>query len=211
VHPGLLIGLQKLSKEAVLETFMAIEHPNWEPLALLAGEVFATIGALYEAIQAAFDALPDAAITGANQVTRSPGLFAIKTKADTTRAIARIRMQGEGTQEVPNPGGVLAHYYRFAEIWHERELVQVDAHRWTYTGAAVPFPGNILPMPPVPSGGFPQSHDFNVIYSDLLRLLQAAWQSGGPLSAAVGKMGDLAEPARQLIRQSVGPSFLFLP
>src|SRR5690349_6918247 len=51
VHPGLVIGLQKLSKDVVLNTFMAVERPNWEPLALARGEVFATIGALYEAIQ----------------------------------------------------------------------------------------------------------------------------------------------------------------
>ncbi len=212
VRPGLVVGLQKLSKDAVLKTFMEVEHPDWQPLALVAGEAFATIGALYEAVEAAFDALPPGTITGARQVVRGARLFAIETAADAKTAIDRIRAQGEGTRDVPDPQGVMAHYYRFAEIWHGHELVKVGPKSWTFAGPAVPFPddADILPMTPAPAGGSPESRDFDLLYSDLLRTLQSAWGSGGGLGGAVDKMLPLTDSARALMKHSLGPSFAFL-
>lgn len=213
VRPALDVGLEPLSKQLVLTKFMEIEHPDWEPLALFAGEVFATIGALYAAIREAFDQLPDAEITGAHQVTRGSRLFAIRNKDDARRAIDRIRIQGEGTKEQPDPNGELAHYYRFAELWHGNRLIPVGPAKWAYQGAPVAFPkeDEVLPMTPVPAGGFPESHAFDQLYSDLLRALQAVWESGGSLSDAVDAMSALGDPARELMRNRLGPSFLFLP
>src|SRR5262249_12435816 len=126
-------------------------------------------------------------------------------------AIELIRMQGEGTRDVPDPGGTLAHYYRLLEIVLGKTLVHVGVRKWTATGDPVPFPPdtNILPMTPLPAGA-PESRPFDLAYSDVLRALQRAWDGADDIETAVGMMFALGERARDLMRRSLGPTFTFV-
>ncbi len=219
VRPELVVGLQGLTKDVVKDVFMQIEYPEFGPIALIAGETYPTIGAFYDAILAAFQLLPPGSITGARQLTSGGvGLYTITSLADADKAIKEIKEQGEGTRQSPEQGGFgsgLAHYYTFAEIYHERTLVQGKDGRWTYTGTPIPFP-DVYPMAQVPAGGYPQSQDFDKAFSAMLGNLQAAWSNGdqSQLSAAVQAMRTLSEPARALMqiplpdrRGTYGPDF----
>ena len=71
-------------------------------------------------------------------------------------------------------------------------------------------------MSPVPEGGYPESRDFDRLFSAMLANLQDAWANGdqAKLSAGVGKMRSLGDAARSLMRQPLpggqgnfGPSF----
>ena len=223
VHPGLTVQLAGLTCSA-LETFMEIELPESGPIAFDKGMTFPTIGAFYDAVLAAFGNLPAGAITGQRQliVSDSPvDLFAIEGLADAEKAITTIKQQGEGTSASPvgdpgDPAGTdnLAHYYKFAEIYHGHKLIPVGTG-FKYEGDAIPF-ADVFPMAPVPPGGYPvESKDFDTAYASVLNQLQAAWAtSGGTLDPAIGAMFTLRDPAVQLMQQprpdgvgNFGPDF----
>src|SRR5205085_9320393 len=89
----------------------------------------------------------------------------------------------------------------------------------------LPFPvsDEIYNMAPVPEHGYPGiSDEFDQAYSDVVRLLDLAWSSGGSesLREAIDAMLTLKAPATALMdkpRQppfgpgNFGPSFRFLP
>jgi hypothetical protein len=220
VLPGLTVRLEKLSQELVRDVFMAVEAPDWPGVVgLFAGETYATIGAFYAAVQAAFDALDPAALTGQRQLTRGAALFAIPDKDAARKAIRTIREQGEGTPQTPlNPGNKPAHYYKFGEIVRGREAVATP-DGWKYQGNPVPFPAEVFDMAPVPAGGYAKSHDFDARYTGLLASLQKAWADGdaAALDAAFDAMYELGDLARGLMQQPLpagggnyGPSFLIV-
>ena len=165
VRPSVRVALSGLTKETLLHTFMEIEFPESGPIASLTGETFPTIGAFYNAIAAALAQLPDSAITNQHQLKSSSlGLFAITSPADAQRAIALIEHQGEGTSQSPfavGSDGELAHFYRFAEIWHEHRLQAGSDGTFKFDGDALPFP-ETFPMAEVPADGYPESHDFDI-------------------------------------------------
>lgn len=163
IHGGLTVGLRKLSRRLVADTFLAIEEPE-RPLdipvrqpavqrfAALPGVEdddagYATIGQFYAAIAEAIRRLGNDAFTGDphHQVVDATWfptdqLFPVHRVKDAVRAIEVIVEQGEGTHTSPDdPEGEPAHYYRFAEIVHGRSLVR-DASStvgWAYAGAPV--------------------------------------------------------------------------
>jgi len=200
VHPGLMISLQGLNRDS-LTTFMEIEKPDFTPIvtALHLGETYATIGAFYQAIEAAFAALQPGDVTGAKQVAIA-GVTAVTDVASAVAAIRKIREEGEGTPQVPGtpfastPGTKLAHYYRFGEIYHGKRAVQTP-EGWKYRGEPVLFP-ETYPVAVVPKGGYAESLEFDKLYTRMLGLLQEAWTNGdrGPVSDAIdimrGEMGD---------------------
>ncbi|MGH3601894.1 MAG: ferritin-like domain-containing protein, partial [Pseudonocardiaceae bacterium] len=223
VHPGLTIQLAGLSCEA-LETFMQVELPESGPIAFHHGMTFPTIGAFYDAVLAAFGNLPAGTITGQRQLSLSDSpvdLFAIESLADAEKAITTIKQQGEGTSTSPvgdpgDPAGTdnLAHYYKFAEIYHGHKLIPVGA-RFKFEGDAIPFP-DVFPMAPVPPEGYPvESKDFDTTYTSVLDKLQAAWKTpAGKLGPAVVAMLTLGDLAVQLMQQprpdgtgNFGPDF----
>jgi hypothetical protein len=219
VRPSVRVALSGLTKEVLSGTFMEIEYPEEGPVARAVGETFPTIGAFYTAIAGAFAKLPPGAITGARQLTSSGvGLFKINTPADAQKAISQIKQQGEGTTQSPlavDFGGELAHYYRFAEIWHERRLVRNAGGEWKFEGDPLPFP-DTYPMAEVPLGGYPESLAFDTLYTEVLHKLQAAWTTGSQaqLGSAVSAMFALSDPARTLMQMprpsgggTFGPSF----
>src|SRR5205823_6490425 len=99
---------------------------------------------------------------------------------DATKAIMRIKEQGEGTAQSPvgdpgvaPPADNLAHYYQFAEIWHGHRLVDNNGV-FEFTGDPIPFP-DVFPMAVVPPEGYgAETADFNLRYKSLLDALQAA-------------------------------------
>jgi hypothetical protein len=219
VRPGLIVRLQGLTKEVIADTFMKIEYPEAGPIAMSLGQSFPTIGAFYDAIWDAFQQLPASAITGKRQlVSQGAGLFRILSMADVERAIKQIKQQGEGTAQSPEAAGSsgeLAHYYKFAEMYHSRTLVKAPDGFWKYEGDPIAFPA-VYPMVPVPPEGYPESHDFDVQFSAVLGKLQNAWATGTQsiLGEAIGLMFSLSDLARTLMQQPLpggggtyGPSF----
>jgi hypothetical protein len=229
VHPELTsITPQALSKDLVLQVFMKIEEPGWTPLVtgLAAGVSYKTIGAFYQAVLDAFGKLNDTTdFNKRPQLTKGARLFPITSKADAKKAIDLIRLQGEGTPQTPDKTNTEpAHYYEFAQIWHEKKVALKNG-QWIYDPSQpFPFPAVIYPMAPVPEGGYAKAKDFDGQYSDLLRALEAAWKADNVtkgqqwLGKAITLMYDLADPARTLMQTPLpggsgnfGPSFQFIP
>ncbi|MFC9502322.1 ferritin-like protein [Streptomyces sp. NPDC057002] len=245
VRPDLTVSLRGLTKSS-LDMYARIEEPD-HPIAKAATDT--SIGAFYSAVLAAFREHPEL-ITGAHQLTRNMAhhgqgnsIVAIRSLADAEAAIAVIKEQGEGTSaspENPHPGdaGELAHFYVFREIYHGRKLVRtaVNPDRWEFVGDQIPMP-NCRPMATVPSGGWGTTgasapdadtrrllDECNLAYSEMLRLLEAAWQADLPakakelLNKAVGQMFSLQQSAPTLMDrplpggtgQTYGPEFRYV-
>jgi len=213
VRPELTVYLAGLSKEYLLRVYMQIEYPEAGPIVLALGRTFPTIGAFYDAILVAFRQL-SSHITGENQLERrirGNKVFAIRAIEDVERAISDIKEQGEGTSQSPLAdefGDELAHYYKFAEIWHGNELVQRNG-TWQYAGDPIPFP-DVHKMSAIPEGGYvnPPSQvqqalqDFDQQYTTVLNLLQSAWarHSLPDLNQAVSVMRDLQDLATAIMQ-----------
>jgi rubrerythrin len=210
VRPDLTVYISGLTPEFIKDVCMGIEAPEGDAAA---GESYESVGAFYEAIGEAF-ATVDPPLTGENQMALDIGtnsLYAISTVDDAQRAISEIKEQGEGTSASPGAsdfGGELPHYYRFAEIYHGKRLIQVDG-KWDYAGDPVPFP-DAYPMARVPEGGWPNAsmgvqkllHSFEGLFWTLLTNLHNAWTTDNvdEVWEAVKNMADLKIPAQQLMR-----------
>jgi hypothetical protein len=232
VAPTLTVYLAGLSTTYLHDVCMAIEEPEGGPIAtatLQAG--FATIGQFYDAIAATI-VLIKPTFTGKNQMSSNIASDAvvspINTQQDALTAIDTIKQQGEGTKQSPDEAAgssTLAHYYKFAEIYNGKTLVQVDG-KWEYAGDPIPFP-DVWPMATVPAGGWQNAPSdvaallkaANTAYTSLLDNLQKAWQNGDPnaLNNAINDMFDLETPAQKLMTISGapgggnwGPDFLYL-
>lgn len=217
VRPELTVRLQGLTREYVDQVYIQIEYPEQEPTA----KSLPTIGSFYNAVLDCFKNLVNSGqvtITGQNQLTSNVagGVYEIKTLADVENAITEIVEQGEGTLKTPethphdfghHASKELAHYYKFAEIYHGRQLVQVNG-QWKYEGKEIPFP-ETYPMAVVPKGGYPNvSSDFDELYSQLLGNLHDAWNGGGrsKLGQAVGIMFQLGTLAAELMGTAIDPN-----
>src|SRR5262249_448427 len=111
---------------AALDTFIAIEKPEFPPVALLAARIFPTIGDFYDAISKAFQSLQPP-IAPIHQVANSrTGAFLITSVADALKAVNQIKEQGGGRERSRFGGDLdfndLAHYYRFKEIREGHKL-----------------------------------------------------------------------------------------
>jgi hypothetical protein len=212
VRPNLTIYLAGLTRQMVKEVFMEIEYPQSGPIAFATSTTFTTIGEFYDAVRAAFVANPGA-ITGAKQLSANAPLlgqlFPIQSLDDVNKAIDEIKEQGEGTTQSPTAvdfGGEIAHYYKFGEIYHGKELVKNAQGQWNYEGNPVPFP-EVFPVGRVPVDGYPDLPDavaFDKKYTQLLRQLEAAWTTGdqGQLDDAMfTTMPQLPGPARRLMQR----------
>jgi hypothetical protein len=225
VNPALTVSIRKLSRSQ-LETFLEIEKPDFAPIMPLeAAEEYATIGAFYNAIQSAFQKLPAEAYKNERQIVLG-ALFAITDFSTVEAAIGMIKKQGEGTEQAPeqdvNVGDdELAHYYRFRELLWGHRFVQNDAGQWI-NGDVIPFP-EVYNMADIPAGGYKESRDFDVLYTDLLNSLQKVWETGDKdefNNNAVGLMFSLEEGAKALMQTPIdpndpekgnfGPSFLLI-
>ncbi len=243
VESGLIVPLQPFSKQLVHDVFMKIEEPE-NPLEFPVEELLAvapplTIGQFYAAIAEQLKAAGDDIFTGdpARQVTHDLGieeLVAITDLASALAAIETIVEQGEGTTQTPtDDDGALAHYYRFAEIFHGRRLVANPAappdappdERYHYAGAEIPFDAGgvraLVTNPgPYRAGSAAAYADasFNYAYTSLLKSLHATFNGApGELMAAVGLMESCKQQALDLGTlpagggKLAGPSFRWQP
>lgn len=233
VKKGFMISLTAYSK-AQLEKFLEIELPNHTPIELTEpkDEEFRTIGEFYEAIKEAFKNLDPTDFTGERQLTGG-GLFdKISNLNDVENAIEKIQRQGEGTpmspEEVENIAD-LAHFYRFRELIRGHKFIRnpemTSPDIWIDDPAPlqVPTAADVFPMAEIPPGGFPESRDFDLTYTELLNTLQRAWETGDDSiwnDAIYGLMAELTEKARDLMQIPIdendsckgtfGPSFLLI-
>jgi Ferritin-like len=221
INPNLTVELRGLSDDA-LDKFMAIELPENGSIVesasatmMALNEEFSTIGAFYTAILEAFERLQPQ-LSATNQKERLGfGLVKITDLVGVRDAIGTIKRQGEGANGLPEDHqNDLAHFYRFGELRFRKTLKQDAAGKWHFNGDDVDFPGVHL-MAVVPEGGY-RSEDvsspevqtlletFDRNYSNMLELLQAAWQ-GGSLGSAVGAMRSLKQPAVELMTKEIAP------
>jgi hypothetical protein len=240
VETGLQVSLKKLSREHVHDTFMVIEEPEDRlnfPTARLAAAPDLTIGQFYALIRAQ---MPTATFPGdpAKQITHAmmPDVFAVTDADSAIAAIDLIVEQGEGTKTSPLDGdaeGDLAHFYRFAEIWHERKLVKnpdpdlPPDKQYSYTGDPIPIdPAGVRDAAENPqrSSFEPGSQalalfdNFNYTYTSLLKSLHTTFNgTPGDLDSAIGLMESCKEQALALTAIELpgggraGPGFLWQP
>lgn len=211
IHEDLPVALEPLSRDLLLNTFMAIE----EPVAHVVDDSefvpsgSTLIGDFYDKIQQAFEARTPALSTTrqVNLSSLSNGPFKMASLDDVRKGIDLIKRQGEGTAAAPfeasNPDE-LAHFYQFGEMAHGHRLTRIAP--FTYSGEDVVMPGVRAVAPD--DGTQPQASEFNQLYSDMLGDLERAWDGTGPLGAAVGKMIELGGVAEQLFQGGVGPGFI---
>lgn len=243
VESGLCVHLKRFSLDHVHNTFMVIEEPE-DPLnfpTALAAEERVTIGEFYTRIEKKIEELGQGIFTGdpGRQVTGGfppAELFPVTDVPSATKAIELIKQQGEGTTTSPlDPEHELAHYYRFAEIWHGHKLVPVHDpppgtppdQRYRYDGAVIPFDAaKVLPAIPNPlASKYPPSSaahylndNFNYAYTSLLKALHITF-NGRPnkLDAAIALMHSTRELAMEMMsvpfsdEGNAGPSFEYQP
>jgi hypothetical protein len=193
VNPDLEITLRRLTPSQ-LKVFMDIEYPEGGPITLVAARTFETIGAFYEALLKAFEAI-DPPLDVQNQrndmLTPDFTLFRVANLHDVRRAINLIRRQGEGSKCSPEETpGVLAHFYRFREVYvGAKYILDPDTKTWGHTGPPVDMPP-VWPMADIPGGGYEQSdvpfpsvwaniQQFDVTYTQLLGQLEQLWLDPG--------------------------------
>jgi hypothetical protein len=231
VRPELEVWLAGFSRAMVRAVYMEIEFPEAGPIADVAARAaahtFPTIGDFYDAILNAIAQLPETAYTGERQLSvpglgSTDGVFPITSYPDAKRAITTIKHQGEGTRKSPSEDGDindLAHYYRFAEIYHGHQLIKKKGE-WVFEGDVVPLP-TAYPMAEVPQGGYgDRTKDFNTKFTFVVNALQATWEraDGGPcFKKARQGMGVLEQAAVCLMKQAIpdgsgnfGPDFQYL-
>lgn len=242
VEDSLIVPLAPLSKQLLLDVFMVIEEPEQTVDGTDPPPDGMTIGQFYENIKAEIVALGQGGqniFTGdpAKQlVTGFPELQnqGVTDQASALAAIDMIIAQGEGNSTSPlDPEHELAHYYKYAEIYHGRKLIpnpdasQAATTPWVFAGHPIAFdPAGVYPVITNPSPasyqGKPRLQDlnqtFNAAYSDLLRKLHQVF-NGQPdwLGPALLTMQGLKAQAQLLMTQDVvpgqtaGPTFQYLP
>jgi rubrerythrin len=242
VESQLTVPLSALTLDLVENVFMVIEEPE-DPLEFPTLELAAdvTIGQFYEQIAEQLRAAGEEIFTGdpGRQVGHDLGieeLVAITDLPGALTAIETIVEQGEGTTQKPTDDqGELAHYYRFAEIFHGHRLVAVagvapDAppdEQYAYDGPSIPFDAGgvrslvLNPTTTSYAEGTPARYandTFNYTYTSLLKSLHQTF-NGRPemLMSAVGVMESCKQQALAMgeLRVSgtklAGPSFQYQP
>jgi hypothetical protein len=214
------VPLKAFSLDVVENVFMRIEEPDkpiefpvGTALSALVQEQFRTIGEFYRSVRNSlkaewFKGDPARQVKGI--------VMPVLTLADAQAAIDLIVEEGEGTTTSPLGGTQLAHYYRFAEIFHQRTLVPDTTvpEGFSYSGQPIPFDSTgVLPIVESPKSDlYPpgsklrvESDLFNQIYSDLLRALHITF-NGQPdnLDTAIGVMFDLKLQAIKLMVMPIG-------
>ncbi len=236
------VGIRAFSKELVAQVFMKIEEPEHpipvqEAQRAAAAPTYGTIGEFYAALKDKLRELvetsgTDVFVVGPDQQVLSwfPGaqLFPIVDLATAEAGIDLIVEQGEGTATDPfDAPDEPAHYYRFGEIVHGREIVATETG-YAWAGAPVPFDATgVFPLKPdckiADFAPGTQAHErilaFATGYSSLLNVLHTAF-NGRPdaINDAMGVMYNLKVTATQLMTTpvgdgsglTVGPSFEYV-
>jgi hypothetical protein len=222
VHPELVLKLSGLTDDA-LEDFLEVELPQDKiVIAEFKGKYDSGdehhghsqgIGALYDAISGEFKSLQPK-MTPDNQVSGPLSWFVVDTPKKVDSAINWIKTQGEGAIDTsPKDTGLkkLAHFYRFWEI-RRRQKIEKDPNTGNFVfKSPLEFP-DVWPMAVVPEGGYRKEDvseevwlllsKFDETYSNLMKLLESAWGTGGQaaLWKAIDTMFDLEKYAIPLMQ-----------
>lgn len=227
---GLIATLEAVSKEQIHNVFMAIEEPS-DPLLfpvkvrkMARNEDYSTIGEFYQAIIDKIQEMGESIFTGDHslQVVDSQWfppdeLWKVIDVDTATRALELIVEQGEGTQLSPlDPERNLAHYYRFAEIYHGRRLVEDEDEElgWSYSGAPIELDmDGVFPLKanakaedyPAGSAARRYADQTNYTYSALLNCLHETF-NGEPqkLDQAMGIMYELRLSVQKMVTIDLG-------
>ncbi len=251
VESELIVPLARFSLDLVKNKFMVIEEPETPlnfPVEAFAAAPPQTIGQFYNAMKQQIIERGQSIFVGdpAKQVTRAflPNELIQVTNVDSAiRAIETIVEQGEGTTKSPlsGDGSDIAHYYRFAEIYHGKKLIPnphaapdaSDDQKFVYGGVPIPFdPNGVLPVIENPKAALYPADSlarlacdtFNSTYTSILKTLHVAF-NGSPdrLGDAIfgtdtlPGMNTLSEQALALMAIDLGngthagPSFEYRP
>ncbi len=230
LHKGLEVTLSGLSFGS-LEAFMRIETPsnvfpldqeeeNW-PRTITDHGHEKTIGDFYDKIKKAMKIL-DPPLSQELQVTGPLAYANVGDQAGVEWAIDLISHQGEGSTTSPfesEHSNDLAHFYRFAQVYVESELVWSPTKQHFERGEPAPLP-DVWPMGVVPEDGWDKEikkverkerervayhlDQFDIVYSKLLDLLQTTWTTRGGQAALIEayetmfKLQDHALPLMQV-------------
>jgi len=240
VHPELTVPLGRFCKP-MLQVFMEIERPEHiDPVHEIADEEIGiedhaefTIGQLYGSLLSAFRKL-DPEFSQDRQVTGPLSWIPILSLDDVGEAINIIERQGEGSVGRPEERrGHLAHYWRFAEMYHLQRLEKDASGTWGLgTPIEFDFDTDVWPVANIPEGGYqldearePEAfhllRQFNITYSKLLDYLQTTWSGDNGqamILKAIEAMFELEKYAKPLIQMrrpdcelNYGPDFRYIP
>jgi len=228
---GLIATLAPLSKDQLKNVYMAIEEPE-DPidfpvkttLEVEADEEYSTIGEFYAAIIAKIKELGPTIFTGdpkkqlaSGRWFRETELWAVTDVDSACRALELIVAQGEGSSKSPiDPEGELAHYYKFAEIFHGKRLVPdtTTPEGWSFSGDPIELdPEGIYNLKQnakasdYPSGSAARRYadQTNYTYSSLLNVLHQTF-NGAPdkIDQAMGVMYELRLSVQKMVTIDVG-------
>src|SRR6266571_5799834 len=245
VESELIVPLARFSLDLVKNVFMVIEEPETPlnfPVRDLAAAPPQTIGEFYTAIKQRIMERGQSIFEHgvlARQVTSGffPELIQVTNVDSATRAIETIVEQGEGTTKSPlrGEGSTIAHYYKFAEIYHGKTLIPnpnappdaPDDQKYLYGGDPIPFdPNGVLPVIENPKAAlYPAGSParlacdtFNSTYTSILKTLHETFTvSPNQLDNAIDLMVSLSVQAMNLMAIDLGngthagPSFEFRP
>ncbi len=170
-----------------------------------------TIGEFYDEIYEAFRVLKPA-MSPDNQISGPLAWTIARNLRDVRFIVDTIKHQGEGSENNPEASkGDLSHYYRFLEVYTERQYRWNKKDKVLEDIGPLEFP-EVYPVAPVPEGGYQQEDvservwyymdQFDTTYTILLNQLQLAWTDGGQqwLIHAYETMFELERYARPLMR-----------
>ena len=220
VEQGLIVPLAPFSKDLVRDIFMVIEAPEFESNfgkpSLPTKRKAITAGDFYGGIKRQIRALSEEGniFVGDPRKQLTGGFARMQTVKVTSvdsaiKAIDLIVEEGEGTRSSPlDPDHELAHYYRFAEIFHGYKAIatnQPNGPPFDYVGHAIKFdPGGVWPAIKNPSAASYAhdsvaanlNYDFNRTYTKLLKTLHAVFNGEpdrlGPANTLMESMKDQA-------------------
>lgn len=227
---GLVATLAPLTKSQIHDVYMAIEEPE-DPLEfpvanLMHAEAdeYATIGEFYQAIIDKIQELGEGIFTGeqCRQLVNTKWfaedeLWAVTDVDSACKALTLIVEQGEGTAKSPlDPEKNLAHYYRFAELYHGKKLVKDPSadDGWSYSGADIPLDESSIynlkanaKAADYPQGSVARRYadQTNYTYSSLLNNLHQTF-NGEPskLDQAMGLMYELRLSVQKMVTIDLG-------
>ncbi|WP_428742592.1 ferritin-like domain-containing protein [Tenacibaculum sp.] len=218
VHPDLYLYLEGLS-DCSLRNFMEIELPekiadiydyDTKELVKIGGlcntdgkfsanhiqnyEHNTTIGELYDRINELFQDLQPK--MNVERQLAGPLSWWVMADADSvSKAIAMIKEQGEGSENVsPASTGMdnLAHFYRFWEVFYQKKIAQ-EGDKY-YFKDPMPRP-EIYNIARIPEGGYQESEvtpevwyllsEFDKSYTNVVQLLEDTWAINGRGQAAL--------------------------
>lgn len=203
-----------------LNDLIRIEMPGQMASGMPAADGWRTIGEFYDGIEALIkdEALTDDDFKHGRQLGSSYGpdhgvLYTVQSRADALKALEEIIDQGEGhSAGMYDRDHELTHYWKFVSV---RDLMRTGI--WKYEE-------DVLDMAMDPDEAFfdetaiQLNRTVNVLFSDLLDAMQAAFTSTTPaLDEAIRIMFLLEKPARQLMRiplvgrpGNAGPTFRYI-